>query len=101
MERLIETLDESVRELDVEVNFGWIQPKSAPYCLLQHLKEIKMRYLWRSEDEVEVIKYLLKNGEVLEKMCIMFDDNATEEKLDKDMIEKFPRGSNKCKLEFV
>ncbi|XVF29711.1 hypothetical protein REPUB_Repub15cG0145800 [Reevesia pubescens] len=86
-----------------EVDFGWIPPKSVPDCLLEQLKEIRMRNLWRSEDEVEVVKYLLKNGKVLEKMSINFDEDAIyiDQVLNEDMIEKFPIGSDKCEFEFV
>ncbi|XP_022734037.1 F-box/LRR-repeat protein At4g14103-like [Durio zibethinus] len=94
------TFDEAGGELDVEDNFGWIPPMPQPYCLLQHLKEIKMRYLWALEDEAEVVKYLLENGKVLEKMSFMFDEDSSEEELNADMIEEFPRGSEKCVIEF-
>ncbi|XVF29712.1 hypothetical protein REPUB_Repub15cG0145900 [Reevesia pubescens] len=82
-------------------DFGWMLPEhDVPYCLLKQLKEIRMGNLWRSEDEVEVIQYLLGNGEVLEKMSISFNENATDEEVDEDMIKNFPRGSNNCELEF-
>ncbi|PRQ30800.1 putative F-box domain, FBD domain, leucine-rich repeat domain, L domain-containing protein [Rosa chinensis] len=54
---------------------NWIPPNSVPNCLLSHLKTISIRgfrgkgcngYL----DEMELTKYLLKNGRVLEKMII-------------------------------
>ncbi|XP_017974792.1 PREDICTED: F-box/LRR-repeat protein At4g14103 [Theobroma cacao] len=90
-------------EIEREANFGWISPRFAPYCLSQHLKEIKMKNLWGSEDEVDVVKYLLENSKVLEKMCIKFDPGKeiVKEELDENMIKKFPRSSEKCKIEFV
>ena len=80
--------------------FGWAPPEFAP-CISPHLKEIRMRNLWRSKDEVEVVKYLLKNATGLEKMSIEFDQYAVERELDQNMIESFPRGSNNCKLELI
>ena len=96
--------EEDESELDPDRCFGWMPPKFSP-SLSPHLKEIQMINLWGSKDDMEVIKYLLKNGKALEKMSIKFEENVThndqEKDLEKDMIEKFPRGSNKCKLEFV
>ena len=80
--------------------FGWVPPEFTPY-ISPHLKEIRMRNLWRSKDEVEVVKYLLKHSTGLERMTIEFDENAVEKELDQNMIERFPRGSNKCELEFI
>ncbi|XVE84336.1 hypothetical protein DITRI_Ditri17bG0004500 [Diplodiscus trichospermus] len=102
MELLIEELDELDRELDVDAVSGWNPPESVPYCLLQHLKEIRMRYLWRLPGEVQAVQYLLENGHFLEKICINFDDQtAFAQQVDKDMILNFPRASDNCVIEFV
>ncbi|XVE84334.1 hypothetical protein DITRI_Ditri17bG0004300 [Diplodiscus trichospermus] len=102
MELLLEELDELERELDVEAVSGWNPPESVPYCLLQHLKEIRMRYLWGLPGEVQAIQYLLENGHFLEKMCIHFDDEtAFARQLDKYLILNFPRASGNCVIEIV
>ncbi|KAM1758867.1 hypothetical protein TB2_007764 [Malus domestica] len=48
----------------------WNPPELVPDCLLSHLKTISLRGFQGSQDEMEVAKYLLKNGEVLKKLTI-------------------------------
>lgn len=62
-----------LRELAKVLN--WIPPESVPKCLLSHLKTISIKGLKGKRyigylDEMELTKYLLKNGRVLEKMTI-------------------------------
>ncbi|KAM5586459.1 hypothetical protein ABKV19_005396 [Rosa sericea] len=77
-EEVIEHTGNEVPVIDVtkyKKVLNWIPPNSVPNCLLSHLKTISIRgfrgkgcdgYL----DEMELTKYLLQNGRVLEKMTI-------------------------------
>ncbi|KAL7166272.1 hypothetical protein ACSBR2_037028 [Camellia fascicularis] len=51
--------------------FNWFEPQGVPSCLRSSLKEIKIFGIDASQDELNLIKYLLKNAEVLTKMTIM------------------------------
>ncbi|OMP14037.1 hypothetical protein COLO4_00389 [Corchorus olitorius] len=83
-----------------EETYGWIEPEYVPTCLAERLREIRMISLKRSEDEEDVIRFLLKNSMVLQRMTINFSEYYDGEALDEDMIEEFPRGSNICQLIF-
>ncbi|KAM7528252.1 hypothetical protein LguiB_031662 [Lonicera macranthoides] len=48
--------------------FNWIRRQGRPACIFSNLKEIKIFRFKGSKDEVMLIKYLLQNAEVLEKM---------------------------------
>ena len=85
----------------------WSPPESVPNCLLSHLKTICIKafqgkiftgYL----DEIQVIKYLLKNGQVLENMTIYTSGFSTdaEEKLIEE-FSMFERGSGTCRFELI
>ncbi|OMO91577.1 hypothetical protein COLO4_18268 [Corchorus olitorius] len=86
-------------DFDVET-YGWVEPLAAPFCLWLRLEQIKMTLLKRSKDEENVIRFLLENSMVLEKMTINFADYRDGGLLDKHMIEGFPRGSANCQLIF-
>lgn len=67
--------EEEEIELAKEV-LKWSEPESVPNCLLSHLNTIcikgfKGNYVGYPE-EIELTKYLLKNGRVLEKMTINY-----------------------------
>ncbi|OMO94400.1 hypothetical protein COLO4_16357 [Corchorus olitorius] len=96
--RFIEEGDEEV--IPSEETYGWVEPVAVPSCLALRLKEIKMMALWRSGDEEDVIGYLLENGIYLERMIINFSKDYPSGVLDKDYIEEFPRGSDRCQLIF-
>ncbi|XP_028094761.1 probable FBD-associated F-box protein At1g32375 [Camellia sinensis] len=50
--------------------FNWFEPQGVPSCLRSSLKEIKISGIDASQDELNLIKYLLKNAKVLTKMTI-------------------------------
>ncbi|KAL6222114.1 hypothetical protein ACLB2K_005506 [Fragaria x ananassa] len=72
-------------------------PELVPNCLLSHIKTICIIRFRGMNDEFEVAKYLLKNGEVLNSMKIYTDGDVGTKKLEK--ILKFERGSKTCKVE--
>ncbi|KAL6198992.1 hypothetical protein ACLB2K_028780 [Fragaria x ananassa] len=72
---LLEKEDEVIDTTKQTKVLNWIPPKSVPNCLVSHLKTISIRGFRGKrcigyQDEVEVTKYLLKHGRVLEKMTI-------------------------------
>jgi hypothetical protein len=68
-----------------------------PSCFLSHLKRIKVGS-YDEENDLYVIKILLKNAIVLDKMVISFEENLEmQDALHKQLI-KLPRGSQNCKI---
>ncbi|KAL5737011.1 hypothetical protein ACOSQ2_031799 [Xanthoceras sorbifolium] len=81
--------------------FFYFEPENVPSCLLLHVKEIEMISMMGDLDELEVIRYLLKNSKVLKRFLVVFNriDSKVKKYLQKQ-ISRFPRGSNLCKVEF-
>ncbi|KAG8366788.1 hypothetical protein BUALT_Bualt16G0004200 [Buddleja alternifolia] len=48
----------------------WMEPKQVPTCLSSHLRQVTIDTFGYSEDEFEMVSYILKNGEVLKMMKI-------------------------------
>lgn len=77
-----------------------------PVCLSSHLKTISMLGFHGEQEEVEVLKYLLKYGEVLNKMTIspknFVGSSAchTKEELCKEIL-LFQKGSETCQVEVI
>ncbi|KAG4185169.1 hypothetical protein ERO13_A09G213658v2 [Gossypium hirsutum] len=78
---------------EADDTYGWKPPKQVPECLMDRLKNIEVRNLWRRKSECEVVKYLLENGKALEKMRISFEEDGISDEIDEDTIENFPRAS--------
>ncbi|XP_062011813.1 putative F-box/FBD/LRR-repeat protein At4g13965 [Rosa rugosa] len=85
----------------------WSPPEFVPNCLLSHLKTICIKGFKGSRsfgyrDEKEVIKYLLKNGQVLQKMTIYSPglSRGAEKKLDKE-LSVLEWGSKTCQVEVI
>ncbi|PPD87924.1 hypothetical protein GOBAR_DD15112 [Gossypium barbadense] len=78
---------------EADDTYGWKPPKQVPECLMDKLKEIEVRNLWRRKAEGEVVKYLLENGKTLAKMKISFEEDGISDEIDEDTIENFPRAS--------
>lgn len=55
-------------QIYISVQLNWSASEFLPSCLLSHLKTVAIRAVKARVDEIEVAKYLLKNGEVLKKM---------------------------------
>ncbi|KAH7859513.1 hypothetical protein Vadar_002040 [Vaccinium darrowii] len=94
------------REYDINRRLGfeyhWSPPERVPECLLLSLKTIEIhRFFGDVKDELNLVKYLLKNGMVLEKMtilCSYYDFVGDNSFSFKDELENYPRGSNNCNL---
>ncbi|KAL6205948.1 hypothetical protein ACLB2K_023200 [Fragaria x ananassa] len=78
-----------------------IATESAPNCLTSHLKSISIRGLKGEPNDLEMLKYLLRNGEVLEKMTIYAGGLlCTKEELNKE-VSMFKRSSETCEVEYI
>ncbi|XP_050375512.1 F-box/LRR-repeat protein At4g14103-like [Argentina anserina] len=80
----------------------WHHPELVPNCQLSHVKTICIKEFLGRDDEFEVAKYLLKNGEVLNSMNIYTGRDVVctkEEMLEK--LLKFERVSKTCDVEIA
>ncbi|KAM5586470.1 hypothetical protein ABKV19_005405 [Rosa sericea] len=80
----------------------WNPPDCVPKCCLLHLKIVSIRGFMGERDELEVAKYLLKYGQVLNKMTISMEDLDVNEK--EKIYKEFlmvPRGSRTSIVEFI
>ncbi|KAI9165125.1 hypothetical protein LWI28_008313 [Acer negundo] len=75
----------------------------APSCMLLHLKEIYLFSVVRNDQDLEVIKWLLKNSKVLERFSfhtLEIIENEQEMENMENEILNLPRASPICKIEF-
>ncbi|XVF03938.1 hypothetical protein REPUB_Repub05bG0036600 [Reevesia pubescens] len=77
----------------------WSPPEKVPSCLLFHLKEIEFQGFRGHRHLIEMIKYFLKNGRVLEKLTIgfFFLKEKDELRITKELLS-VPRSSKKCQV---
>ncbi|XP_004295877.1 PREDICTED: putative F-box protein At3g58820 [Fragaria vesca subsp. vesca] len=80
----------------------WNPPDCVPKCCLLHLKIVSIEASMGNGNELEVAKYLLKYGQVLNKMTICVNHlNVNEkEKIYKEILI-VPRGSRTSIIEFI
>ncbi|XP_062014483.1 F-box/FBD/LRR-repeat protein At1g78750-like [Rosa rugosa] len=100
-------LPEDFKLVEFPAEVQWSPPESVPKCLLSSLKSIcimgfKGKGMYGHLDEMEVIKYLLTNGRVLEKMTIYTPGlfMCTTEDFYKE-FSLFGWGSKTCEVEIV
>ncbi|KAL6207350.1 hypothetical protein ACLB2K_018308 [Fragaria x ananassa] len=79
----------------------WNCEESAPCCLLSHLKTVLIRGFMGCRDEKQAVKYLLKDGAVLEEMTIYVDDFLNSREKLRMEFARFQRGSMTCWLQLV
>ncbi|KAL6131887.1 hypothetical protein ACLB2K_070260 [Fragaria x ananassa] len=81
-----------------ELQWEFFNPQERPACLVSHLKTISIKGFKGQRDEMEVAEYLLKNGEVLNRMSIHTESEdllCTKKKLYKKLLT-YVRGSRSC-----
>ncbi|KAL4626305.1 hypothetical protein ACB092_05G086700 [Castanea dentata] len=77
---------------------SWTEPLHVPKCLELRIRRISLLQFRSLEHEVELIRYILKNAKVLEKMDILTGLSDLEESLHIfKILSELPRGSA-CKL---
>ncbi|KAL7129578.1 hypothetical protein ABFS83_13G077000 [Erythranthe nasuta] len=82
---------------------GWTEPQQVPTCLLSHLRTIKIVDFVGKDYVFEIIRYLLRNAQVLERMEIAYGSSlSSDEKIYMlEEISRFRRGSKECEVVFI
>ncbi|EFH42407.1 hypothetical protein ARALYDRAFT_495733 [Arabidopsis lyrata subsp. lyrata] len=85
------------------VRTKWEQPSSVPECLLVSLKTVEWILYKGTQEEKDVVKYLLENGNFIKTMSIGFSSVITLEERNKIQLEfeSMPRSSRRCQLSFT
>ncbi|XP_012848307.1 PREDICTED: F-box/FBD/LRR-repeat protein At2g26030-like [Erythranthe guttata] len=79
------------------------EPEEVPRCLISHLRTITLGENIYSKEDLEIVRYLLRNGKVLERMeiaCPLFSHCEFTDSMF-DGISQFERGSEKCEVVLV
>ncbi|EYU31632.1 hypothetical protein ABFS82_13G040000 [Erythranthe guttata] len=77
-------------------------PQQVPACLLSRLRIVKLPNIRGEKHEFKIIKYLLRNAQVLERMEISYPRSLSSNE-ENNMLKKislFQRGSRACKVAF-
>ncbi|ESR40523.1 hypothetical protein CICLE_v10027340mg, partial [Citrus x clementina] len=95
-----EVLDE-VQFVSDEWGRLWREPKAAPMCMCNYLKVIGIKGFQGKQYELTVVKFLLREALVMEKMVICALPLTSDEEmmLRKTMLE-YRRGSKDCRIIF-
>ncbi|KAK3029752.1 hypothetical protein RJ639_038029 [Escallonia herrerae] len=70
-----------------------------PNCLLSHLETFELRQFKRGEDEMELLRYILRSAKVLKKMTIESWDIEKASKVLEELLG-LPRCSRACRVVF-
>ncbi|KAM5569310.1 F-box/LRR-repeat protein, partial [Rosa sericea] len=80
-------------------------PEIVPICVVSHLKTVSITHITGHDDQLDVVKYLLKYGQVLRNMTIftcgtlLFKTrHITEEKFQRKIL-KYHKSSKTCEVE--
>ncbi|KAL6185832.1 hypothetical protein ACLB2K_041955 [Fragaria x ananassa] len=80
-------------------------PEIVPICVVSHLKNVSITQITGHDDQLDMVKYLLRYGEVLRNMTIVTcgillfkTRHITEEKFQKEIL-MYPKISNTCDVE--
>ncbi|TXG59329.1 hypothetical protein EZV62_013902 [Acer yangbiense] len=79
--------------------FTYFELENVPSCLLLHVEKIEMINMMGDFDELEVMRYLLKNSKVLKSFWVGFFSKSIDPKI-MNQISTFPRCSDLCEVEF-
>ncbi|KAI5640485.1 hypothetical protein M9H77_00214 [Catharanthus roseus] len=82
---------------------NWTNPARVPLCMLSSLREISIINCQDCEDDLQLIKYFLQHGEVLEKIDVYVANNLNT-KAHLEMVKKisvFCRLSPTCEVHFL
>ncbi|KAL7129577.1 hypothetical protein ABFS83_13G076900 [Erythranthe nasuta] len=82
---------------------GWMEPERVPTCLLSNLRTIMFTCIVDTKHRLEIVRYLLRNGKVLEKMEMVYPSSLDSDNKTRvvEEISSFERGSEACELSFV
>ncbi|KAK6260960.1 hypothetical protein SCA6_015434 [Theobroma cacao] len=98
----LQLLSVYIDEEGYDCDYEWEIPDEAIACLTDHLKMVKLIEVDNSDYELELIRFLLKNGHVLEKMSIIWPSDLQRETQMEAIQEimKFPRSSSNVTVTF-
>ncbi|PHT37418.1 hypothetical protein CQW23_20991 [Capsicum baccatum] len=88
-------------------NYGWDEnwmlhdPNETIVCLESHLKSIKLNDFKHEENEMELLRFSLKNARVLEKLTIVWDGCADISEEASEEVSMFPRASSDVVVKFL
>ncbi|XP_015161532.1 F-box/FBD/LRR-repeat protein At5g56420-like [Solanum tuberosum] len=96
-----------VLDLFSDENYGWDEnwklhdPSESVVCLESHLKLIQLAGFKNEEKEIELLRFFLKNAQVLEKLIVVWEcyNDILEEVSDE--VSKFPRASSHVVVSFL
>ncbi|CAA0834682.1 Unknown protein [Striga hermonthica] len=98
----------TVRTLD-NCSKWWIEPHAVPSCLLSSLRSIRLLCFMRTEQELQMVGYVLRNAKVLERVALCTCPDfmlkipvCIEDKFEAlQKIASYERGSDKCRVDFI
>ncbi|OIT08918.1 PREDICTED: FBD-associated F-box protein At5g22730-like [Nicotiana attenuata] len=88
-------------------NFGWDEnwklhdPSESIVCLESHLKLIQLTGFKYEENEMELLRFFLKNARVLEKLIVVWADFACISKKASEVVLKYPKTSSHAVVTFL
>ncbi|XP_009797773.1 putative F-box/FBD/LRR-repeat protein At3g49480 isoform X1 [Nicotiana sylvestris] len=82
------------------VNWKLHDPDESIVCLESHLKSIQLNGFKGQQNEIELLRFFLKNAQVLEKLTIVWDEYASKSEKASVEVLKFPRTSSHVFLTF-
>ncbi|KAI3899482.1 hypothetical protein MKW92_036759 [Papaver armeniacum] len=97
---------ESLVIFQAEVNEDAFTSNIVPRCLLRHLKTIKVQKFEGLPEELQLVKYFLKNARVLQVLVIesgITSKSVAELKKRTKIMQRllmYPRASKSCKVKF-
>ncbi|OIT39095.1 hypothetical protein A4A49_37905 [Nicotiana attenuata] len=96
-----------VLKLWSDENGDWIEnlqmhdPDEIIVCLESHLKSIELIGFKDDKNEIELLRFFLKNARVLEKLTIVWASYADRSEETSTEVLKFPRTSSHVVVKFV
>lgn len=96
-----------VLNLFSDENYGWDEnwkfhdPSESVLCLESHLKLIQLAGFKNEDKEIELLRFFLKNAQVLEELIIVWDScsGISEEAIEE--VSNFPRASSHVVVSFL
>ncbi|KAK6160411.1 hypothetical protein DH2020_003792 [Rehmannia glutinosa] len=95
-------LSTSWMTVDIDLSC-WIEPHQVPTCLLSHLRTVRIYHLGCTEQELNMVKYFLRNAKVMERLEVYSQDHEIDLKAKLNALRKislFRQGSEACELAF-
>ncbi|XP_073136753.1 F-box/FBD/LRR-repeat protein At5g56570-like [Henckelia pumila] len=78
----------------------WREPKQLPKCLLSSLKYVVIHGFEGGDDELNMIRYILRHAKVLQRMDINSVSHGEDAKI-LEQVSYSSRASQMCRLTFV